>query len=84
MCDDFRAVLGTSYKWQGAKDGRAFADLRRTFPLAEIRARWVRGLKAPADAWASCRTVAQLAMKWNDLAVSQKQPDNAPEVFRML
>ena len=71
---DFKAVTGTEYLWQGAKDGVALADLRRAFSLEEVRARWRRGLQAPADDWASCRTVAQLRSKWNDLADAKPAP----------
>lgn len=68
LVEDFKAVIGSTYAWQGAKDGTAFADLRKHATLEEVRSRWRRGLAAPAEAWASCRTVAQLKSKWNDLA----------------
>ena len=68
LIEDFKAVIGSTYAWQGAKDGTAFADLRKHATLEEVRSRWRRGLAAPAEAWASCRTVAQLKSKWNDLA----------------
>ena len=64
---DFKLVTGSDYRWNGAKDGVALADLLKTSTLDEVRARWRRGLEAPANAWASCRTVAQLRQKWNDL-----------------
>ena len=71
---DFRDVTGSEYLWQGAKDGTALAELRKSFGLDEVRARWRRGLAAPADEWASCRTVAQLRAKWNDLADAKPAP----------
>lgn len=74
LVSDFREVTGSGYLWQGAKDGVALAELRKTFTLEEVRARWRRGLAAPADEWASCRTVAQLRTKWNDLADAKPQP----------
>lgn len=64
---DFKLVTGSEYRWNGAKDGVALADLLKTSTLDEVRTRWRRGLEAPANAWASCRTVAQLRQKWNDL-----------------
>lgn len=73
LLEDFLAVTGTRYLWQGAKDGNAFAELRRAASLDEVRARWRRGLQAPADDWLSCRTVAQLKAKWNDLAAKPTQ-----------
>ena len=63
----FREVTGSEYLWQGAKDGVALARLVKAAPLAEVLARWRRGLEAPETEWASCRNVAQLASKWNDL-----------------
>lgn len=67
LCADFEAVTGQKYLWQGAKDGTALAALLKAFPLEEVRARWRRGLEAPSTAWASCRNVATLRAKWNDL-----------------
>lgn len=84
LCDDFRQVTGSMYLWQGAKDGTAFARLRERASVDEIRSRWRAGLKAPADAWASCRTVAQLAAKWNDLAPLASQPDTSIPKLRHL
>lgn len=68
LCDDFREIVGSDYVWGGAKDGKAFAQLRKRVSLEEIRARWRAGLQRPADKWLGVRTVAQLALKWNDLA----------------
>lgn len=56
------------YLWQGAKDGKALSELLKVATLEDVLTRWRRGLGAPAEAWASCRTVAQLKQKWNDLA----------------
>ena len=64
---DFKVVTGSDYVWNGAKDGAALAALLKAVSLDEVRTRWRRGLEAPASAWASCRTVAQLRQKWNDL-----------------
>lgn len=69
---DFKEVTGHEYFWAGAKDGVALAKLRETESLEEIRARWRIGLAAPASAWASCRTVAQLRAKFNDLVPASK------------
>ncbi len=67
LCDDFKEIVGSPYLWQRAKDGAAFAGLRKLHSLGEIRHRWRAGLKSD-DRWLSVRTVAQLAQKWNDLA----------------
>lgn len=84
LVDDFKAVTGAAYMWQGAKDGTALARLKCIASLDEIRSRWRAGLKAPADAWASCRTVAQLAAKWNDLAPLASKPDTSIPKLRHL
>ena len=67
LCQDFTDIIGTPYRWQAAKDGVAFAGLRKSESLEEIRRRWRGGLKSN-DKWLGVRTVAQLASKWNDLA----------------
>jgi len=67
LCADFEEIIGKPYVWSGAKDGTAFARLRRTTPLEEIRSRW-RGALRSTDKWLGVRTIAQLASKWNDLA----------------
>ncbi len=64
---DFLLVTGKKYKFQGAKDGVAFAELRKTETIEEIRIRWQRGLRATG--WHHVASVAQLLSKWNDLAV---------------
>jgi hypothetical protein len=84
LCEDFRQVTGTPYLWQGAKDGTALARLRATASVEEIRSRWKAGLRAPPDEWASCRTVAQLASKWNDLAPLASKPDTSIPKLRQL
>lgn len=75
LCDDFEKLVGEKYSWQGAKDGTAFAKLRKEFSLDEILDRWRKGLRA--SGWQQVRTVAQLASKWNDLAgeASSAKPD---------
>lgn len=65
---DFKRITQSDYAWQGGKDGAAWSRLKQKAPIEEIRRRWCLGLSAPADKWASCRTVAQLDAKWNDLA----------------
>ena len=74
---DYLEATGAAYLWQGAKDGAALATLLKAAPLDEVRRRWRKGLMAPADEWASCRTVAQLRSKWNDLA-GEAQPARVP------
>lgn len=74
LCEDFREIIGKAYVWADAKDGAAFAKLKRTETIEEIRARWKAGLKSE-DKWRSVRTVAQLASKWNDLAPSRGSSD---------
>lgn len=78
---DFQAVIGAPYHWHGAKDGVALATLLKANTLEEVRERWRKGLRATG--WASCRTVAQLASKWNDLAgnaVNTRSPVAAESV----
>lgn len=79
---DFKAIIGADYFWQGAKDGVALARLLKAATLDEVRRRWILGLRAPESAWASCRTVAQLASKWNDLAAAK--PDTSIPKGRQL
>lgn len=79
LCEDFKATTGSAYLWQGAKDGVALAELLKAATLEEVRTRWRRGLKANPDDWASCRTVAQLRQKWNDLAGGKDAPRPNPE-----
>lgn len=66
LVSDFQAIIGSRYSWQGVKDGAALAKLRKAYDLEEIRKRWRKGLLA--SGYASCRTVAELAMKFNHLA----------------
>lgn len=82
LCADFEATTGTAYLWQGAKDGVALARLLKVATLDEVRARWRKGLEAPPDAWISCRTVAQLHTKWNDLAANKTT--TPPQALRHL
>lgn len=84
LCEDFKAATGVAYVWQGAKDGTALARLKASATLEEIRGRWKAGLRVPSDEWASCRTVAQLAMKWNDLAPTATKPDTSIPKLRKL
>jgi hypothetical protein len=78
LCEDFKEVTGAKYDWKSAKDGVAFAALLKVATIEEIRARWRAGLKAPAEDWASCRGVAQLRSKWNDLVDLAKKPTHVP------
>lgn len=80
----FQEVLGAQYLWQGAKDGTALARILKAAPMSEVLARWRRGLQAPESSWASCRNVAQLAAKWNDLANSSPAPSREPKPARQL
>jgi hypothetical protein len=70
ICEDFAAVVGVAYQWQGAKDSAALAAMLKASTLEEVRARWRRGLAEPPG-WLQVRTVAQLRAKWNDLAIAQ-------------
>jgi len=69
---DFKEVTGHEYVWAGAKDGVALAELKKSATIEEIRARWRKGLAEPIEEWASCRTVAQLRSKFNDLVPTAK------------
>lgn len=71
---DFKEVTGHEYLWNGAKDGVALAALKKTATIDEIRARWRGGLNVPATDWASCRTIAQLRSKFNDLVSPSAKP----------
>lgn len=71
---DFKELTGHEYLWAGAKDGVALADLKKTATIDEIRARWRKGLAEPVEDWASCRTVAQLRAKFNDLVPQAPKP----------
>lgn len=74
LCADFTDVTGQRYLWSGEKDSAGLKALLGVATLEEVRSRWRRGLAAPADEWASCRTVAQLRSKWNDLADAKAAP----------
>lgn len=76
LVEAFAAAGLGKYLWQGAKDGTALSALLKDATLDEVLARWRIGLAAPSKDWASCRTVAQLRSKWNDLA----PPAGAPPV----
>lgn len=67
--EDFKAIIGAEYLWQKAKDGVAWAALRKHSSVEEIRDRWRRGLAA--HGWLKVASVAQLASKWNDLAAAK-------------
>ncbi len=75
---DFLEITNQAYRWQGVKDGVAFAELRKFATLEEIRVRWKRGLLATG--WRHTATVAQLLLKWNDLATDEK-PTKKPSVY---
>lgn len=81
---DFKEVTGHDYLWNGAKDGVALAALKKTATIEEIRARWRGGLKVPASDWASCRTIAQLRSKFNDLVSSASKPKHDPLDARVM
>lgn len=84
LLEDFKAATGSAYLWAGARDGKAFAQLRKVASIQEIRARWRRGLSIAESEWTSVRTVAQLAMKWNDLAESKAAAQPPKQVLRHL
>lgn len=65
LCDDFAEITGKRYRWQGAKDGVAYAELRKLATHDEIRKRWRLGLKLTG--YEHVATVAQLLAKWNDI-----------------
>lgn len=68
---DFLEVIGSPYAFGGAKDGASLAYLLTVADMEEISRRWRLGLKASTEDWASCRTIAQLRHKWNDLATAK-------------
>ena len=70
LCEDFKRITGADYRWQGANDGTALADLLKTADVAEVRRRWEHGLRQDPKAWVSCRTVRELLTKWNSLIPS--------------
>jgi len=73
LCEDFVSIIGSKYFWQGAKDSVALEKLKKHSGIEEIRSRWKLGLTQDSKSWKSCRTVAQLALKWNELAPEEKQ-----------
>ena len=62
---DFETETGRKYLWGGARDGVALAELLKIATIDEIRAKWVAGLRTPATAFDSVRTVSELRGKWN-------------------
>ena len=74
----FAEVTGGKYLWNGAKDAEGLKRvLALGVPLETIVAKWRAGLRGKG--WASARTVAQLAAKWNDLEVDRE----ADELIRL-
>lgn len=69
LCEDFVALVGAPYVWQGSKDGVALAALLKENSIDEVRKRWRAGLQG--EGWLLVRTVAQLRQKWNDLATAK-------------
>jgi hypothetical protein len=71
LCLRFLAITGKKYAWNGAKDGAALSWLLKAADLDEVLTRWERGLKATG--WRNVATVAQLRMKFNDLATAERK-----------
>jgi hypothetical protein len=67
LLENYRSCRGSAYKHGGAKDTKALKSLLAIATEEEITKRWTQALKATG--WTSCSTLAQLAMKWNDLAL---------------
>jgi len=62
---EFLTAIGGAYRWLGAKDACAIRSLVAVDP-AEFRARARKALRIVG--YGRCTTVAQLNMRWNDLA----------------
>jgi hypothetical protein len=67
LCAAFEDATGSKYLF-GARDGVAVAELLRRSTEAEVLRRWRLGLSE--SGWRQCSTVAQLLLKWNDLAAT--------------
>jgi len=66
----YAEVMGGEYLWQGARDAEGLKRiLALNAPPDTIDEKWRVGLKGKG--WASAKTVAQLASKWNDLEVDE-------------
>ncbi len=77
LCDAYERITGIRYKWQGGKDAAALSGLLAHEGPERIREVWEFGVAADPGEWASCRTVAALASKWNDLAAKMPPPSAA-------
>ncbi len=78
LCDAYERITGIRYKWQGGKDAAALSGLLAHEGPERIREVWEFGVAADPGEWASCRTVAALASKWNDLAAKMPPPSYVP------
>lgn len=83
-CEHFLATRGKPYAWQGGKDGRHLADVRKwsNDDVAEVKKRIRRFLADPF--WKSKADFAKFASQWNALATSPKETDPFREVARDL
>lgn len=71
----FSRFMGSPYTWGGGRDFEALKRLMAQHADPVILLRWERGLLA--EGWLHTSTIAQLALKFNDLAKSQTAPQGA-------
>lgn len=71
----FSRFMGSPYTWAGGRDFQALKRLMAQHPDPVILLRWERGLLA--EGWLHTSTIAQLALKFNDLAKSQSATQSA-------
>ena len=64
------SAIGTQYRWLGARDAKALHSLL-AIPETEFRVRARKGITATG--YARCSSVSQLAAKWNDLAMPNRE-----------
>lgn len=68
---EFEKLRKAKYKFSGAKDGKALDEMLKLDPEGqEILRRWRVGLQG--EGWYRVDTIAQLGMKWNELASPPK------------
>lgn len=71
LCATYKAATGQPYLFS-SRDGVALAQLQRIASEAEIMRRWQIGLSSTG--WLQTATIAQLGLKWNDLAMATGKP----------
>lgn len=71
---------GTTYVHGGVKDVMALKRLLDNFSPADIEARWKEALVRTG--WPQVSTIAQLGLRWNDLAASVKNAPPKTEVWK--